>query len=79
MDGGVGDMIFSKQSLNDAHVTEYFAITDKDFSTLSYYGSQIWVWLRPGGTSPDIIIEKGNARPGSLVGGSPGDFKIMAE
>ena len=34
-------MIFSKQSLNDAHVTEYFAITDKDFSTLSYYGSQI--------------------------------------
>ena len=51
-------MIFSKQSLNDAHVTEYFAITDKDFSTLSYYGSQIWVWLRPGGTSPYIIIEK---------------------
>ena len=46
--GGIGDMVVSKPAWNGAAVTEYFAVADKDFSTLSYYDSQVYAWLRPG-------------------------------
>ena len=74
--GGVGDMLVSKYALNNAAVTEYYASTD--FSTLSYYDSQVWAWLRPG-TYPSIIDVKGNVAAGSLAGGQPSDFKNVAE
>ena len=76
--GAVGDMIVSKHAWNDAQVTEYFAVADKDFSTLSYYGSQVWAWLRPG-TYPEFVDVKGNVPAGSLIGGSPSDFKNVAD
>ena len=76
--GGIGDMVVSKHAWNDAAVTEYFAVADKDFSALSYYDSQVWAWLRPG-TYPEFVDVKGNVPAGSLIGGSPSDFKNVGE
>ena len=45
--GGIGDMIASKHAWNNMQVTTYVAVAAKDFSTLSYYESQVWAWLRP--------------------------------
>ena len=55
-------------------VSEYFAVADKDFTTLSYYNSQVWAWLRPG-IYPEITDVKGNVAAGSFVGGSEADYK----
>ena len=76
--GGIGDMIVSKHAWNDVQISEYFAIADKDVSTLSYYDSQIFVWLRPG-TYPELIDVKGNVPSGELVGGSSSDFKHVGD
>ena len=76
--GGIGDMLVSKHAWNNAQVSEYFAISDKYLSTLSYYGSQVWAWLRPG-VYPEIIDVKSNVPPGELVGGSPSDFKNFGD
>ena len=75
--GSVGDMIVSKHAPNDAAISEYFAISEKDFSTLSYYDSQVYAWLRPG-TYPAWVDNKGNAEDGVLIGGSQGDAKDIA-
>ena len=40
--------------------------------------SQVWAWLRPG-TYPEIVDVKGNVPAGSLIGGSPSDFKNVGE
>ena len=71
-------MIVSKHALNHTAISEYFSVADKDFSTLSYYDSQVWAWLRPG-TYPEIIDVKGNVPAGSLIGGSPSDFKNVGD
>ena len=72
--GGVGDMIISKHSWNTAQVTEYFSITDKDFSTLSYYDQEVYAWLKPG-VYPTLIDAKGNVPNGEFIGGSASDYK----
>ena len=59
-------------------MSEYFAVADKDLSTLSNYGSQVWAWLRPG-VYPEIIDVKSNVPAGSLIGGSPSDVKIVGD
>ena len=71
-------MVVSKHAWSDTAVTEYFAVADKDSSTLSYYDSQVWAWLRPD-TYPSIIDVKGNVPAGSLIGGSPSDFKKVGD
>ena len=76
--GGIGDMVVSKHAWNDAQVSEYFAVADNDFNTLSYYSEQVWAWLRPG-TYIEIIDVKGKVASWSLIGGSPSDFKHVAD
>ena len=73
----VGDIIVTKETFNDAAVSKYFSIANKDLNTLSYYDSHIWSWLRPG-TYPAIIDVKGNVPDGALIGGSPGDVNNIA-
>ena len=72
--GGVGDMIISKHAWNTAQVAEYFAVADKDFSTLSYYALQSYAWLKPG-AYPALIDVKGNVLDGALIDGQATDFK----
>ena len=72
--GGVGDMLISKHAWNTAQVAEYFAVADKDFSTLSYYGLEVYAWLKPG-TYPALVDAKGNVPDGALINGSATDFK----
>ena len=75
--GGIGDMIVSKHVWNNAQVAEYYAVADKDFSTLSNNDSQFYAWPRPG-IYPEIIDVKGNLLSGSLVNGSESDFRSIA-